>query len=211
MGITEFLRAYGVEIPADKQEEFNKNFLENYKHVNEVQKKDKELTAANATITDLTEKLKKFDGVDVEKLKAEIETTKTNYENQLQELRLNTALDRELLTAGAHNAASVKALLKRDLIKLDGETLLGLKEQIENLKKSDPYLFKDNAPGGMHKMPGGDKGTGDNGGGTVTIDQFAKMGYAEQVKLQSENPELYKKLREELKQRKMKKIFGIGG
>lgn len=55
--------------------------------------------------------------------------------------KLNNAIEMALVNAGTRNAKATKALLNLDNIKLDGENLIGLNDQLENLKKSDSYLF----------------------------------------------------------------------
>ena len=47
-----------------------------------------------------------------------------------------------LTNAGAKNNIAVKALLKMENIKMDNDKVIGLTEQIEELKKTNDYLFK---------------------------------------------------------------------
>jgi hypothetical protein len=90
----------------------------------------------------------KNDAGDNQKLKDNIaalqkanDEAKTAYEQQIAGLKLEAALDTTLLTAKARNPKAVKALLDMDTIKLDGDNVLGLSEQLEKLQESDGYLF----------------------------------------------------------------------
>src|SRR5690606_21874396 len=65
------------------------------------------------------------------------------YEQKMQKQAFNFALERALVSAKARNPKAVKALLDIEVIKLDGDKLLGLEEQLKKLKESDPYLFEE--------------------------------------------------------------------
>ncbi|MCI2256507.1 phage scaffolding protein [Domibacillus sp. PGB-M46] len=56
-------------------------------------------------------------------------------------------LDRALMEAKSKNAKAVRALLNTEAITLDGETLIGLKDQLDKLKETDAYLFEGEQPG----------------------------------------------------------------
>lgn len=99
------------------------------------------VTAANDTIKQLQDTVKKFDGVDVEKLKADLAALQQKYDDDTAKLRLDNALEVALLSSKARDAKVVRALLDIDKIKLDGDKLTGLEDQIEALKKSHDYMF----------------------------------------------------------------------
>ncbi|MCS4446763.1 phage scaffolding protein, partial [Clostridium botulinum] len=52
-----------------------------------------------------------------------------------------------LKSANVRNTKAVKALLNMDNVKLDGENILGLTDQLETLKGSDSYLFETTVSG----------------------------------------------------------------
>lgn len=88
---------------------------------------------------------------DVEALKQTIETLQNEnkaamdkYNAELAEIKLAGAVDTALLGADALNVKAVKALLDMSKIKMDGDVLLGINEQIESLKKAEDskMLFK---------------------------------------------------------------------
>ena len=100
---------------------------------------NEQLKTANTTIADLKKSNK--DNEDLQSKVTDYETKVKNYEKQIQDMQFNYALDGALKSANARNVKAIKALLNMDNVKLDGEKLLGLNEQIEELKKSDSYLF----------------------------------------------------------------------
>lgn len=100
------------------------------------------LEAANKTIADLQAAVKKFDGVDIDGLNEQISSLKSKYDKDTSELKLSSALDIALVSAKAKNPKMLKAALDMSKIKLDGDKLTGLDEQIAKIKESDGYLFE---------------------------------------------------------------------
>ena len=100
------------------------------------------LNTANATLSQLQETVKKFDGVDLEKLKKDAADWEAKYNADTSKLKLEHKLETALITNKAKNAKAVKALLDMDAIKMDGDKLLGLDDQLEKLKKDADYLFE---------------------------------------------------------------------
>lgn len=143
------------------------------------------------------EELKK---VDVNGLNAEIERLqKENKENAkanekiINQMKLDNAIEKALTNAKAKNVTAVKALLKLDEIKLEGEGVKGLEEQIKRLSEAEDssFLF-DNSRGG------GFSGIKPNGANiepkAISKEQFNKMGYKERNELYNSNKELYDSL-----------------
>lgn len=137
----DFLKDLGL---AD--EAIDKIMAENGKDIEAVKTslsaKEAELKTAQKTISDLQETVKKFDGVDVEKLKADLAAAQEKYNNDLSQIKLDNALELALRDAKARNPKAVKALLNADEIKLDGDKLLGLDAQLEAIKKDNDFLFE---------------------------------------------------------------------
>ncbi|WP_306569094.1 phage scaffolding protein [Faecalispora jeddahensis] len=73
--------------------------------------------------------------------KTKVETAEQNAKKQLDELKFSYALNDALKAAKVRDAVSVKAHLKADALKLDGKTILGLKEQLETPKADKGFLF----------------------------------------------------------------------
>ncbi|MFC0271121.1 phage scaffolding protein [Metabacillus herbersteinensis] len=67
--------------------------------------------------------------------------TAKDYQTKLDQQSFNFALKEALTGAKAKNPKAVEALLNKEAIKLDGDKLLGLDEQLKNIRESDAYLF----------------------------------------------------------------------
>ena len=142
-------------------------FVDVQKYNDEVEK----LKTANNTIAGLQETVKKFDGVDIEKLKNDVSEWQNKYNTDTEALKLDSAVNMALVEAKAKNPKLAKSALDMSLIKMDGDNLLGLTEQLDNLKKSDAYLFEEEKQeltggsgarfftGGNHSGNGGDADT----------------------------------------------------
>lgn len=102
-----------------------------------------ELTTAQNTIAGLQDTVKKFDGVDIDGLKRSVADWETKYNTDLAAVKLDSALDMALVNAKVKNPKLARAGLDMSIIKMDGDKLLGLTEQLDALKKSDGYLFED--------------------------------------------------------------------
>ena len=167
--LREILKNAGV--PEDKLDsaiaEVNKtlplHFIPKDKY-NEVAEAKKKLEADLQGRDAQLEELKKAAGTS-EELKKQIETLQAEnkkagdeWQAKLSKMQLDFALERALTTAKAKNPKAVKALLDLEKVKLDGEQLLGLDDQLKELQKSDAYLFGDSTPGrvgGGTNPPGG--------------------------------------------------------
>lgn len=116
----------------------------------EVNTKKQQLETSVAERDRQLEDLKKSTG-DVETLKKQIETLQNEnktkeetYKTELSNLKKTNALDLALAGAKVKNNKAIKALLDSEKIKLkDDETLEGLTEQLEAIKKTDAYLFEE--------------------------------------------------------------------
>jgi len=129
----------------------------------------------------------------IKDLQQKNEDTAKEYQAKLDAQSFDYALSDALRDAKARNPKAVKALLNTEAIKLDGDKLLGLDEQLKALQESDAYLFE------SEETPQGPKGRTPNPGGkgdpgVITREQFSNMDYTERAKLYQENPDLYQKL-----------------
>lgn len=130
--------------------------------------KEAELTMATEKITELTETVKKFDGVDVEKMKSDLADWSKRYTEDTNALKLDNALSKVLAGCGAKDADIVGKLIDRSIIKLEGDKLIGVSEQLERLKTDKAFLFGgDEAAkstgatvnlGAQHEKPAGNSG-----------------------------------------------------
>ena len=117
--------------------------------------KEAELTSANTTIKNLQGEIKKWDGVDVDKLKTAAADWETKYNQDTAKIRTDSAVEIALMKAKAKNPKAARALLDESKIKLDGDKVLGLDDQLEALKKSEAYLFDAEAPAEADSAAGG--------------------------------------------------------
>lgn len=128
-----------------------------------------ELKTANDTIKGLRDTVSKFDGVDLEKLKKDASDWENKYNTDIAAVKLDSAVNMALVEAKAKNPKLAKAALDMSIIKLDGENLTGLTEQLDKLKESDGYLFEaetepDPDNGGAYFFnTGGNHGNGGGG------------------------------------------------
>ena len=105
-----------------------------------------ELGAANNTIKGLRDAAKKFEGVDVDKLRGDLEALQNKYDADVGAARLNGALDAALLTAKARYTRAVRPFIDMDRLSLDGDRLNGLDEQLSALKEEKAFLFDEPSP-----------------------------------------------------------------
>ena len=104
--------------------------------------KEAELTMATDKIKELTETVKKFDGVDIEKMKSEIENWSKKYNDDTNALKLDIALSKTLAGCGAKDADIVGKLLDLSIVKFgDDGKLMGIEEQLQRLKTDKAFLF----------------------------------------------------------------------
>lgn len=88
-------------------------------------------------------------------LQAANKKAKDDYDSNLKKVTLGSKVDVALLGAKAKNVKAVRALLDESKISLDGENVLGLKEQLEQVQKDNPFLFGDKQPGNPPPPAGG--------------------------------------------------------
>lgn len=102
-----------------------------------------QITDRDNQLTDLKSKTTDNDALSkkIEELQTANATAKANYDKIVADMKRDYAVDSSIRDAKAKNVKAVRALLDMSKIKMDGETVLGLKDQIDALAKSDAYLF----------------------------------------------------------------------
>ncbi|MZQ75258.1 MAG: scaffolding protein [Peptoclostridium sp.] len=174
---------YKGYVPKERFDEVNDQKKEYKKMLDERTTQLEELKGKAQGNEELLNKIKELEGANTK--------TAADYEKKIADQSFSFALESALKDGKVKNTKAVKALLDLEGIKLDGDKLTGLDEQISKLKESDSYLFEVENAGGT----GGAGNFGRNNGKTgVTKEQFGKMSYNERVSLYNENPELYKQL-----------------
>lgn len=94
----------------------------------------------NALKTQLSEANTKLKGYDPE-WEAKAEQARKDAEAQVGKVKFDYALDAALTAAKVRNPKAVRPFLDLNLMKLDGETISGLEEQLNRIRTSDGYLF----------------------------------------------------------------------
>lgn len=103
-----------------------------------------ELETAKGTISELTDKVKAFDGEDIEGLKKAASDLESKYNADIAALKLDKALELSLAGAKARDVDIVKSQLDSSLLKLDDDgKITGLTEQLDKLKADKAFLFAD--------------------------------------------------------------------
>ncbi|WP_415876381.1 phage scaffolding protein, partial [Clostridium sp.] len=100
---------------------------------NSIKEYKKQLKDRDKQLETLKEKAKGNEQLtaEIEKLKEENRNVAKEYEAKIEKLNFDTKLDKALTNAKAKNPKTVKALLNLENLKLDGEDIIGLKEQLE--------------------------------------------------------------------------------
>ena len=164
--LKEILKKAGIEEEkvdstiADINKELPKYFIPKDKY-NEVAEAKKKLESDIAERDKQLEDLKKAAGsneelkAQIEQLQAENQKAAEEWQAKMSQMQLDFAIEKALAAAKAKNAKAVKALLDLEKVKLDGEQLLGLDDQLKTLKETDPYLFGESGKvGGGTNPPG---------------------------------------------------------
>lgn len=125
------------------------------------------------------------------------ETTIADLTKQLEDQKVESAMDRKLTAAGAKpedlDYLKFQWRKKGDVVLDDNGEIKGGDDVVTELKTQHPVQFatatnqRELEP---HKLPDRNK----DGGTTVTKDDFNKMGYNSRVKLKETDPELYAQL-----------------
>ena len=143
LGISEEL----IKAIMEEQEKELKGYIKKDKY----DEKQKERDELNKQLKERDEQLnnsKKGYG-DNEELKQRIaelqktnEETETKFNKQINEFKLNSAIENAANKSGAKNVKALKSLLNFETIIVSDDGVVGLDEQINKLKETESYLFK---------------------------------------------------------------------
>ncbi len=155
--LIETLRSLGIEVPEDKESEVKKKLSEYYKNVAEVEKTTKNLETDRDAWKERAENaegiLKKFEGIDPEKVQAELsdwkrkaEDAEKDYVEKLAQRDFEDALKEEIggykFTSEAAKRAVIADIREAGLKVNDGK-ILGLSDFIAQIKEKDSSAFVD--------------------------------------------------------------------
>lgn len=117
-----------------------------YVSIGKFKDKETELNTANQAIKDLQETVKKFDGVDVEKLKNDLAEAETKYKTDIKNLKIEIASEKFVDSLKPKDNLSRNATLAefaKQNFEFDGEAFKGAKEWAEQFKKDNHAHFSD--------------------------------------------------------------------
>lgn len=197
--IETILKENGVELSDECLTAIVKAVNENYKTIAEHTKLVNRAEKAEGQLGEATEALKKFEGLDAESVKRQIQDLQTSlaqkeqeYNDKIAERDRNDALERELndyeFTSRAARASIAEKVKSANLTYKDGKHL-GFADLMEQIKAEDADAFK-TADKTTAKFT--EKGTGKNGSVSMTKDQiFAIKDTAERQAAIAANPQLF--------------------
>lgn len=176
-------------------EDYGKNYVSKaqFNEKNDAYKQAKqEIENLTTDINNLSEANKANEALQsqIKELQDAATQREADYNESIKTLKIDTAITKALSKSGAMNETILTGLLDRTKIAIgEDNTITGIQEQINALKESDPYLFKQDSIKGV--VPG-DATPKTNDG--ITKEQFNKMSYLDRVQLQETNPDLYSEL-----------------
>lgn len=182
--IFEIMKEFGLEVPEDKQKDFEKQMLENYKTVSDYEVQTKKLETAEGKVKTLTDSLDKFKDVDVDKLNQDIETLKKQLGDKDKELADQLA-ERDFMDTLKESVHAAKGKDTEKIIRLlDLETLKASKNQKEDIAAAIKAMAEDDVTKGMfHTDEPEKKGTANvigeilgGGGNSMDAQMRAVMG-----------------------------------
>lgn len=95
----------------------------------------------------------------IKQLQKENSDKEQQYKQELIDIQRNSALNQVLTESKVKNVKAVAALLDNDAITFKDGQLIGAKEQLENLMKTDTYLFDLGTKPGSYNPAGGESVT----------------------------------------------------
>ncbi|MDC2867569.1 phage scaffolding protein [Bacillus sp. BP-3] len=139
LGLTEeqadkVVEGFGNMIPKSRFDEKNSELKELKTQLQERDTQLEDLKTKAVGNEALTQKIEELTNLN--------KKTADEYQSKLDKQSFDFALKEALISANAKNPKAVEALLNRESIKLDGDKLTGLDEQLKAIQESDSYLFK---------------------------------------------------------------------
>ncbi len=164
--IFEIMKEFGIEVPEDRQKDFEKKVLENYKTVSDYDVQAKKLEAAEGKVQTLTDSLGKFKDVDVDRLNGDIEKLRKKLEDKDRELADQLA-ERDFMDVVRESIHAAKGKDTEKIIRLlDIETLKASKNQKDDIAAAVRAMAEDDVTKGMFQTGEPEKrGTADVIGG----------------------------------------------
>lgn len=193
----EELKALGLENDAiDKIMDINSADIG--KHVKEKEALKSERDNLNDQLSSISEKLKAFEGVDVESLNSKISDLTTQLDSQKQEFEekesarnFDEKLSAVIGELNGIDPVAIKAHLNLESLRNSNNQDSDIATAVKELSEKKDYLFSSDSP--IPKVLSSTPGTGSK---SITKEAFEKMGYSERLKLKTNEPETYNNLKE---------------
>lgn len=151
--IYDILKDFGMEVPEDKKTDFDKAWKENYRTKSDYDKVAGQRDDYKTSLDTVNEKLKEFEGVDVEDLKGQIATLQGDLKKKDDEYAakeadrvFNEILKEAIKAAGGRNDKAVMALLDVEALKASKDQSADIKKALDAARESDAYLFGADEP-----------------------------------------------------------------
>lgn len=130
----------------------------------------KQLDTANAQLSDVQDKLKAFDGVDVDKLRGESDKLRQQIAEMQDGWAFDSLLDGAIRDARGRNVKAIRGMLDLDTLKASKDRSADIKAAIETLAKDNAWAFETDPAGekkpstGVTVDTGGEHGSGGSAG-----------------------------------------------
>ena len=146
--IYEILSAMGVSLTDEQKKDFEKNFKEAYTPKADFDRLTAESNNYKSQLETAQTALQKFDGIDVDNLKGEIQKLtddlqkkENEYQTKLADMEFNNSLDNAITASGARNLKAVRALLDVETLKGSKNRDADIKNAIATVKSENDYIF----------------------------------------------------------------------
>lgn len=114
----------------------------------------KQLDAANSQLSGVQEKLKAFNGIDVDKLKGESDKLRQEIADLKDGWAFDSLLDGAIRDAKGRSVKAIRGMLDLDALKASKDRSADIKAAIDGLVKESPWAFE-TAPSGSEDGQGG--------------------------------------------------------
>lgn len=131
--IDKIMELHGKDIEATKSKVEEKIKSDYEKQISERDKQLEELKKVDVTVYE-----QKIKEIQEENLKS-----KTDFENQLKQTKIDLSIENALIKAGAKDAKLLKSMIATDKIIIDNDKTIGLDEQLADIKKTHAWAFTD--------------------------------------------------------------------
>ena len=146
--IYEILSGIGLTVTDEQKKDFEKTFKEAYTSKADFDRLTAESDNYKSQLETAQTALQKFDGIDVDNLKGEIQKLtndlqkkENEYQTKLADMEFNNSLDNAITASGAKNLKAVRALLDVDTLKGSKNRDADIKNAIAAVKSENDYMF----------------------------------------------------------------------